>query len=221
MNELDTIRVLVVEDHGLLADSLSAALRLEGYEVGVPPRLDDRAVLAEAETFQPHVTLLDLHLDDHATSLGLIPRLRDAGSSVVMVTSERARVALAECVEAGAIGLVDKGAPFEDLLRTVHDVARLRTVLSRNERDELLATLRDHRRTEASRLAPFEQLTPRECDVLTGIIDGLAVEAIAERNFVAVATVRSQIRSVLSKLGVRSQLAAAAVARAAGWKPPD
>jgi DNA-binding NarL/FixJ family response regulator len=53
--------------------------------------------------------------------------------------------------------------------------------------------------------------------VLAGLYDGLAADAIAERDYVSLPTVRSQIRGILQKLGVNSQLAAVASARNAGW----
>jgi two-component system, NarL family, nitrate/nitrite response regulator NarL len=53
--------------------------------------------------------------------------------------------------------------------------------------------------------------------VLSMIVDGLSAAAIAEKSFVSLATVRTQIRSILQKLGVNSQLAAAALARNSGW----
>ena len=49
---------------------------------------------------------------------------------------------------------------------------------------------------------------------------GCPAEEIAEAQFVAVTTVRSQVRGILQKLGVRSQLAAVATANRAGWTPP-
>ena len=58
----------------------------------------------------------------------------------------------------------------------------------------------------------MERLTKRESLVLGALIDGLGAEEIADAHCVALATVRSQIRSILNKLGVRSQLAAVAFA---------
>lgn len=213
------VRVLIVEDHDLLADSLSAALAVEGFEVERPPTLDPASVLDAAECLRPHVALVDFRLGDDVTALEMIRPLRELGASVVMVTGERDPIALGECIEAGAIGLLHKSEPFDRLLDAVRDVAELRTVLSLAERDELLRALREHRVAEAERHAPFERLTPREQQVLAGLIDGLSADALAARDYVSIATIRSQIRAVLSKLGVSSQLAAVALARAADWRP--
>lgn len=215
------VRVLVVEDHALLGDSLAVALSAEGYEVARPEALDPPSVLATATSFVPQVVLLDLRLDEDTTALPMIGPLRDLGASVVMVTGETNRVALAECVEAGAVGLVHKSEPFDAFIDAVARTAELRVTLSRRERDELLRTLADHRAADRERNEPFDQLTVREQQILAGLMDGLNAAELAARDYVALATVRSQIRAVLAKLGVNSQLAAVALARAAGWRPGD
>jgi len=70
-------------------------------------------------------------------------------------------------------------------------------------------------RTKAVRgQTTFKRLSQREALVLGAMADGLSADEIAETHFVALNTVRSQIRSVLNKLGVRSQLAAVALAGA-------
>lgn len=55
--------------------------------------------------------------------------------------------------------------------------------------------------------------------MLASLVDGLSAEEIAEEHFVALTTIRSQIRGILQKLGVRSQLAAVAMANRACWTP--
>ena len=213
------VRVLLVEDHDLLADSVAAALTAEGYDVVRPATLDAPSVLASAEEAPVDVALVDLRLSEETTALPLIPQLREAGAAVLMVTGETDTVALAECVEAGAIGLLHKSVALDELIDAVHHVAELGTHMTKEDRDELLQQLREHRRADSERLGPFRELTAREQQVLSGLMDGLSAEAIAQRDFVSIATIRSHIRSILTRLGVGSQLAAVALARAAGWAP--
>lgn len=82
-----------------------------------------------------------------------------------------------------------------------------------------LAVLRTRQARREDRLAPFQRLSRRESEVLAGLLEGWNTEMIAEAAFVSVATVRTQIRSLMQKLGVHSQLAAVAAARRAGWTP--
>ncbi len=95
-----------------------------------------------------------------------------------------------------------------------------RPILGRTERAEFLELLRTERSNALRDRERFAQLTPREALVLGALSDGLSAEEIAQQHYVALTTVRSQIRSVLQKLGVRSQLAAVAIADAHRWLLP-
>jgi two-component system nitrate/nitrite response regulator NarL len=214
-------RLLIVEDHELLAESLALSLRAQGHDVVVTPAARGYdSILDDAVEAKPEVVLLDLHLgDDVGTSLPLIPRLGRAGARVVMVTGVTDEIELAMCIEAGAVGVVSKAVPFETLVEDVDRILRGQQIMSEAEREQLLLALREARAAERERMEPFETLTPREQTVLALLIDGHQADRIAEECFVSLATVRSQIRSILQKLGVNSQLAAVAMARRAGWQP--
>lgn len=65
--------------------------------------------------------------------------------------------------------------------------------------------------------SPFELLTRREAEVLAEIMNGRSAEDISRDSWVAISTVRSQIKAILQKLGVGSQIAAVALARRSDW----
>ncbi|MFA9445206.1 LuxR C-terminal-related transcriptional regulator [Egicoccus sp. AB-alg6-2] len=211
-------RVLVVDDHGLLAQSLGFALRDRGLEVEVCGELTADAILAAATDPPVDVALLDLDVGgDLGTSVPLIPELTDRGARVLMLTGVTDRLRLAECVEAGAIGVMSKAQPFDQLVEAVERAVERGEVFAPGEREQYLADLRRLRSEQQARMAPFEQLTPRERHVLQSLMDGASAEQIATSAVVSLATVRSQIRSVLQKLGLNSQLSAVAMARKVGW----
>jgi DNA-binding NarL/FixJ family response regulator len=216
------VRVMIVDDHALLAQSLTLALVSAGIDVARCTALEVDAIVDAVARARSDIVLLDLDLGPgRGTSLPAIPSLSASGATVVMLTGVTDEIRLAECIEAGAVGVVDKGQPFEQLLATLHDVVRRGRILDQHERQEQLSKLRKHRQAEKARLAEFERLTPREADVLKGLLEGKSAERIATEEFVSVATVRTHIRTLLSKLGVNSQLAAVALARRAGWQPPE
>ncbi|MGH9104728.1 MAG: response regulator transcription factor [Acidimicrobiales bacterium] len=66
----------------------------------------------------------------------------------------------------------------------------------------------------------LEQLTPRERHVLMALMRGATAREISKEAFVSLPTVRSQIRSILAKLGVSSQLGAVVLAYRNGWPQP-
>ena len=84
------------------------------------------------------------------------------------------------------------------------------------ERD-LLCELHSHRRDRAAQLSRFHQLSVRESEVLEELMAGKAAADIATESYVSIATIRSQIKAILRKLEVNSQLAAVALAYRSGW----
>jgi DNA-binding NarL/FixJ family response regulator len=211
-------RVLIVEDHALVALSLSLALTARGWIVETTDGPTATDITDHAQRFGPRSVLLDIRLGDAVGSgVDLIGPLRATGAEIVMLTAETDQDVLASCLEAGAIGWIGKHASLDEVETALGDVREGRPLVGCSVREAMLEQLRSHRAIRRTALSPFEHLTQREREVLTLLIDGLAAEEIAETRCVALTTVRSQIRSVLRKLGVRSQLAAVARASRAGW----
>ena len=217
MTEQGPVDVIVVEDHELLAQSLTLALRAQGLEVARAGDLEPDAVETLVRSGRPRLVLLDLDLGDHGTSVPLIGRCVEAGARVLMLTAVTDRARLAACIEAGAVGVVSKADPLQELVTAITEVMEQGTSLSDAERQEWLAELRRHRSQDAERLEPFELLTERERQVLDALIEGWSADELAAEWVVSVTTVRSQIRSILMKLGVNSQLSAVAMAHRVGW----
>lgn len=206
-------RLLIVEHHALVAMGLQLALSERRWDVETTsgPTSDD--VVAHARRFEPHCVLMDVHLgDDLGCGVGLIGPLAATGAQVVILTAERRRMVLAECLEAGAAGWIGKDSALDQVDSSLGHLLAGGTMIGQTDRAQLLHDLRVERADRLRSHSTFEQLTQREALVLGALIDGLSADEIAETHFVAVTTVRTQIRAVLQKLGVRSQLAAVAIA---------
>lgn len=216
------MRLIMIEDHELLAQSLEATLRAEGIDVVHVWSEDRDDLLERAVEAAPGLTLLDYDLGPKVgKAAGLIEPLRDAGMDVVMLTGETDRLALAACVREGAVGVINKSVSFDELVDRIQVALDGREFMTRHEREELLSTLRVHEAQREQELKAFRELTARESEVLAALMDGKAADTIAEESVVSVATIRTQIRSILAKLGVNSQLQAVARARQARWEAPD
>jgi DNA-binding NarL/FixJ family response regulator len=209
----DPTRVLIVEDHSILTQSLSLTLRLEGMEPYVAESLDDHAVVAAARRLRPHLVLLDLHLGTGANAVPMIPPLLAAGTRVLVLTGSTDEGLHGAALDAGAVSILHKGESLEQLCRHIHDVVDGHSVMRPAERDQLLG----YGRRRIALESKLRSLSAREGDVLAALMDGKAAEAIADEQFVAIGTVRSHIRAILRKLDVTSQLAAVAEARRGGW----
>jgi len=210
--------VAIIDDHRLLAETLVDVL--EGYGVAarnVESTTSDEIIAALAGD-RPDAVILDFHLGGEiGRSTHLIKPMVELGIAVLVVTGDMSRLTVAECLEAGAAGVLNKGVPAGAVLEGLTKAVAGSQIISDAERQELITMLRDERARRNRRMTRFDDLTPREGEVLQMICDGLSAAEIAEESYVSLATVRSQIRSILMKLGVRSQLAAAAEARQSGW----
>jgi DNA-binding NarL/FixJ family response regulator len=206
--------VAIVDDHRFLAQTLALALQDADFDAVLIDPADD--VVLRVRQWGASVVLLDLNLEREVSGDQLIPPLSE-GRAVVVLTAERDQARWGECLLAGAVGVLPKSSPLEDVVTAVSLAARGEAVLTDAQRISWLRAAEHQRAQTESALAPFRRLTPREEEVLAALVDGEPAVAIAERATVSEATVRSHIRSVLSKLGVGSQLQAVAKARRAGW----
>lgn len=208
-------RVAIVDDHRFLAQSLALALQDAGYDAVLIDPQDD--VVLRVRQWAARVVLLDLSLDAGRSGEDLLPELAGAQHAVVVLTAEQDRARWGRCLLAGAVGVISKSAPLEEVVDAVRAAAEGRAVVDDARRATWLRAADQHRLRTQEAMAPFRRLTAREQQVLAALVDGEPALSIAERSSVSEATVRSQIKSVLAKLGARSQLQAVAQARRAGW----
>jgi DNA-binding NarL/FixJ family response regulator len=216
--EVDRPSVIVVDDHALVAHGVVLALSAAGIVARACLPADGADVLGDVARYRPTVVLLDLILAGApVSSLDLVGPLRGLGCEVVAFSGTTDPVLLAAALEAGVLGVISKADPIEELVDGVRRAAQHESLVKVQRREALFDQLRRQRAEDRARLAPFQQLTPREAAVLERLMDGESAESIAAASYVSLATVRTQIRAILTKLGVNSQLAAVAMAYRAGW----
>ncbi|MEO7126755.1 MAG: response regulator transcription factor [Nakamurella sp.] len=213
--------IALVDDHALVVQSLSAAFAQAGIECkAISPRAGEE-LIAEVVEAQPTLALLDLDLGPFGSSTPLIAPLTAADIRVVVLTGETDHIRLAEALEAGAIRIVPKSAAFSDLVDTIREVTVDPAIRRGPQAAALLTELAAHRKQESAARAPFDDLTARERETLTELAQGRTVHDIAMQWVVAETTVRSHVRSILTKLGVQSQLQAVVKAVHHGWIDPE
>ncbi|MGH4026075.1 MAG: LuxR C-terminal-related transcriptional regulator [Pseudonocardiaceae bacterium] len=205
--------VLVVDDHPLVAVALVTAWQRQGLSAEqLPP--DQPSALDDALSRDaPGVLVLDLDLGGTRDGVELIPVACLSGWTVVIFTGTTDRGRLARAIAAGAVGWVSKSQPFEQVVATIDAVAGGEPVFDPGLRAELVAEHRQRTREQGHLDELWARLTRREREVLERLAEGKRATGIAEEFVVSVATVRSQIRSILAKLEVSSQLEAVALAR--------
>lgn len=205
-----TCRVVVVDDHGMVRESIGMALgRAAGIElVGSAESVaSGHALIAEV---RPDVAVLDYSLPD-GTGIDLALGIGDVDPPVrtVILTASEGVQAAAEAVAAGCAGFVRKSADLDDLARGVLRVHAGEALFDAQTLSAAISWL--NRPTTAP-----VGLTQRELDVLRCLAEGRTTVEISELLYLSHHTVRNHVRNILGKLDARSQLEAVVVASSMG-----
>ena len=201
------LRVLVVDDHAIFADSLVRLLRSQpGLDVVGTAGTVTQAV-ASALATRPDVVLMDFELPDGngAAATAQIKALAPT-TKVIMLTMRTDADARARAVSAGCSGFVGKEQSVDSLLDTIVAVNRGEITTPVGELELLL------RKLEPTHRGLGATLTRRELEVLRLMATGLVNKEIAGRLGVRLNTVRNHVQNILYKLEVHSQLEAVATA---------
>jgi DNA-binding NarL/FixJ family response regulator len=209
-----SIRVLVVDDHEVLASSLAQVLDSEPdlRSVGIAGSLERAAALIRTTT--PDVLLLDHRLPDGdgVAAIGHLRGLRPS-MAVIVLTGSPAEHLMVAAVEAGVSGFLSKSRSLGEVTSAVRAAAAGEAVISPEMLSRLLPRLRG-----TGRVGPVA-LTRREREILDLIAQGLTNATIAEELMVSVNTVRNHVANLLAKLGARSKLEGLSIAMREGLLP--
>lgn len=213
-------RLIVVDDHPLLALGLKTQLEQTGMAVDIVNPLGTIDLVDEILAHEADLILVDLDMPFDGGGVGLTKELVEAGQDVAVLTGSTDRALWARCLENGAIALLTKDETLESLIDAIAQLVD-GVAIRQQDRLTVISDYRERQVAKAMRLRGFDRLSERETEVLRGLMAGLSPSSLAERDYVSVQTVRTQIKNVLSKLGVNSQLAAVAKAYESGWQPDD
>jgi len=219
----DAHQVVIVDDHDLFAQTLELALSASGFpaeRLDLPSAASAGPLITMVLHRRPSVLLLDLDLGPHGDGYPLIEPATQAGVDVVVVTGTQEPGRWARAVMSGARTVLSKASPLSTLVDTVQRLRDGLPVLSAHDRRELLDAWLQQRLGREEVWARFDLLTMRESEVLGLLMQGHTVRQVARHGNTAEATVRTQVKSILAKLEVSSQLAAVGTAYQIGWEPP-
>src|SRR5438876_1853749 len=196
--------VLIVDDHPLTREALSALLTQPGFSV-VGQASDGEEAIGLARRIQPQLVLLDLSMPG-LSGLEALPRLREAAPSceVVVLTASGTEENLLSAIRGGAAGYLLKSEPPERIVHFLRGVVNGEAALSGEVARRLLKQVREG----GTRGVPDEiahALSAREVEVLLLLDEHLGTEEIAGRLYISEHTVRSHVKNLLRKLGVSSR----------------
>jgi DNA-binding NarL/FixJ family response regulator len=200
-----TERILLVDDHPLTRDALSALLTQEGFEVVGDAATGEEAIAA-AKRLHPDLVLLDLTMPG-MDGLTALPRIREEApeAEVVVLTASDAEENLLAAIRGGAAGYLLKTEPPEQIAAFLRGVVRGEAALSGGVARRLLDRVREGGRFDTIPEEITRTLSAREVEVLLLLDEHLGTDEIAQRLFISEHTVRSHVKSLLRKLGVSSR----------------
>ncbi|OOC01774.1 response regulator [Amycolatopsis azurea] len=205
------IRVLLVEDHKMVAEALGAAFE-EFPEIDLVASVESLSHgMIAAEEHLPDIVLLDRRLPD-GDGIEAIAGFHTISPSirVLVLTGDANSAIAARILEVGGAGLLLKSGLLDELVTAIRKVAAGDVVIDPELLSGALAMLAG----SAGRLGPV--LTLRERQVLGLIADGAGTDRIAEELRLARNTVRNHVQRILMKTGTHSKLEAVAHARKNG-----
>lgn len=207
MSAPNPIRVMVVDDHGMVRRGIVAYLKNNAEIQVVGEAENGREAIELCGQLGPHVILMDLTMPemDGVTATRTIKQ-KWPHVEVIVLTSFPEKALVQDAVQAGAISYLLKNVSGEDLAAAIRDASAGRSTLAQ---EALQALVKPQAPSSA---IPGYALTARERQVLALLIKGHNNNEIADRLSVSHATAKAHVSNILSKLGVSNRAEAVATA---------
>jgi DNA-binding NarL/FixJ family response regulator len=194
------IRILVVDDHPVLREGVSALVSGQSDMSMVAQASNGREGIQQFRAHHPDVTLMDLQLPEMNGLDALIAiRSEFPEARIIVLTTYAGDVQALRAMKAGARAYLLKTTLHKELLDTIRAVHAGKKYISA----EVSYQLAEH--------ASADALTPAEVRVLRSIADGNSNKEIASHLSISEETVKSQVRNILSKLGAKDRTQAAMI----------
>ncbi|WP_040867825.1 response regulator [Nocardia exalbida] len=209
-----TIRVVIADDHAAIRAGLRMILDVEDDIEVVGEAADGDVAVAQAKALRPQVVLMDVRMPG-VDGIAATERITADGlAKVLILTTFDVDEYVFRTLRAGASGFVLKSTSGRALVEAVRAVAAGDGVLAPEVTRAVISAFASSNQAAAQPApAGLGELTDREREVLDCLGDGLSNAQIAGRLFIGETTVKTHVSRVLTKLGVRSRVQAAIVAR--------
>ncbi len=191
--ETKTIRVLIVDDHAIVREGLSAVLAASGMTV-VGLAKDGETAMALFNEHNPDVSIVDLRMYPmDGSDVTRAMRQANPNAKVVVLTTYDTDEEVFRALQAGAASYLLKDVDSAELVETIRSVHAGRKVIA----PDIASRLAEH--------VASETLTPRQHEVLEWLARGKSNQEVAETLFISEGTVKAHVKAILAKLDARDR----------------
>jgi DNA-binding NarL/FixJ family response regulator len=196
------MRVLIVDDHTMVRESLVSVLQAEGDVQVVAQAADGIEAIEKALQVRPDIVIVDLSMP-RLNGIEVVRRLREAlpATRVLVLTMHQEDEYVLQAVRAGASGYLVKDSGAADLLAALRSLHAGRGYFGPQAARTLADQLQHPERTLDD---PYGRLTPREREVFHLMAEGMTTKEIARRLDISAKTAENHRGHVLEKLDVRN-----------------
>jgi DNA-binding NarL/FixJ family response regulator len=200
-SEAGLIRILAVDDHPIVREGIAGLIAIQSDMVLAGEACDGREAIQQFRTLRPDVTLMDLQMPE-MNGLDALIAIRNEfpDAKVIMLTTYKSDTQIIRALRAGAQGYLLKNALHKELLATIRAAYAGKKTLSPEASLEIAEHVTD------------DALTPAEISVLRLIAAGNANKQIADELSTTEESVKSRVKSILSKLGANDRTHATTIA---------
>jgi DNA-binding NarL/FixJ family response regulator len=200
-------RILLVDDEAMFRAGIAMVIGSQPDLRVVGEAGDGAGVVELVRELRPDVVLMDVQMpgtDGVATTRALVDELADECPRVLVLTTFDLDETAAAAIEAGASGFLLKSAEPDFLLASIRAVASGSQVVAAGATRHLWERFRARPRQDPG--PEYADLTEREQEILLLAAQGLSNAEIAEREVLAVGTVKTHVSRILGKLGLRDRV---------------
>ena len=215
-------RVLIADDEDLMRAGLIEILTADPDIEIVGEASTGRQAVDRTRRLAPDVVVMDVRMPDldGIAATREVSRVAPDARVLILTTFEQDDYVFG-ALRAGASGFLLKRARPEELIAAVHTIAAGDSLLSPSVTRRVIGRLAQQPTPEVADQAKLEQLTPREREVLELIARGLSNREIAEALGVEESTIRTHVKRILMKLGLRDRVQAVIFAYETGVNQPS
>ncbi len=212
------LRVLVIDDHTLFREGLEGLLSRRDIDVVASVGNGEEGIRL-AQELKPDIILLDMRMPE-INGLGVLSRLNDMGLEmpISMLTTSTEERDLVEALQNGAKGYLLKDMEPDSLVVALRDIVNGETVVAPTLAPVLAKVVQGNVPETEQEETPFEDLTPRETEILGLLAEGQSNKVIARNLGISDGTVKLHVKAILRKLDVHSRVEAAVLAVEHGLK---